>query len=260
MGLNGVKSIKFSKNTLFTTHFFVPALKGTNNVVIGYLLFQEIGRFLEPKTVLWTFFASCSLLHGTIWYWVHYIIGGRLLATSFVVSVLKEKRKMALSVICAFIKLESIFDCFRTLLHRIASNYLKVTTKKALWVIRTCNKLEGFCYQKQCFGLFLHLVHCCVGIVGVTLLHLVKIHCLQLVLWYPPCLKNQRKRRYGLLLLAINWKVFGTKNSALDWFSHPVHCGMGLIGVKSITFSQNTLFTTSFVVPVLKGSNNGVIG
>ena len=49
-----------------------------------------------------------------------------------------------------------------------------------------------------------------------TPLHLVKIHCLQLVLWYP-CLKNQQKGVKGFLLLEINWKVFGTKNSALDF-------------------------------------------
>jgi hypothetical protein len=35
---------------------------------------------------------------------------------------------------------------------------------------------------------------------------------------------------------------------------------MELIGVKSIKFSGIILFTTIFVVPVLKGSNNGVIG
>ena len=91
-----------------------------------------------------------------------------------------------------------------------------------------------------------------------TLLHLVKIHCLQLVLWYP-CLTNQRKSHYGLLLLAI-WKVFGTKNSALDFLSHPVHYCMGLIGIKSIIFSVIILFTNSFVVHILNGTTNGVIG
>ena len=69
---------------------------------------------------------------------------------------------------------------------------------------------------------------------------------MQLVFWYP-CLKKQWKRRYGLLLFAINWK-------------HPVHCCMGLIGVKSIKFSGNTLWKNSFVVPVLKRTNNGVTG
>jgi hypothetical protein len=125
-----------------------------------------------------------------------------------VVSVLKEKRKMALSVICAFIKLESIFDCFRTLLHRIASNYLKVTTKKALWVIRTCNKLEGFCYQKQCFGLFLHLVHCCVGIVGVNSITFSKNTLLATSVVVPPMLKEPTKKALWVITTCNKLKGF----------------------------------------------------
>ena len=39
-------------------------------------------------------------------------------------------------------------------------------------------------------------------------------------------------------------------------FLHPVLCCMGLIGVKSITFSGNKLLATSFVVLVLKGTNS----
>jgi hypothetical protein len=54
------------------------------------------------------------------------------------------------------------------LVTRIAFPVLKQTTKEALWVIRTCSKLEGFWYQKQCFRLFSHLVHCCVGLFGVN--------------------------------------------------------------------------------------------
>ena len=131
-----------------------------------------------------------------------------LLATSFVVFVLKEKRKMALLVICAFIKLESIFDCFRTLLHRIASNYLKVTTKKALWVIRTCNKLEGFCYQKQCFGLFLHLVHCCVGIVGVNSITFSKNTLLATSVVVPPMLKEPTKKALWVITTCNKLKGF----------------------------------------------------
>ena len=158
---------------------------------------------------------------------------------------------MALSVICAFIKLESIFDCFRTLLHRIASNYLKVTTKKALWVIRTCNKLEGFCYQKQCFGLFLHLVHCCVGIVGVNSITFSKNTLLATSVEVLPMLKEPTKKALWVITTCNKLEGFWYASCTL---LHETNF------VKSFTVSGFIFFTTSFVVRVLKGTNNDVIG
>ena len=48
---------------------------------------------------------------------------------------------------------------------------------------------------------------------------------------------------FRLFTHAVNWKIFGTKNSALD-------C-VGLFGEDSIIFNKNTLPATSVVVPVL---------
>jgi hypothetical protein len=50
--------------------------------------------------------------------------------------------------------------------------------------------------------------------------------------------------RYGLLLLAINWKVFGSKIVLWTFFA--------FCTLYPITFSNNTLLATSVLVPVLK--------
>jgi hypothetical protein len=84
MGLIGVKYITFSRNKLLTTSFVVLVLK-------GYLVFQQIGRFLVPKTVFWTFSHPIHCCMGLFGIKSITFIKNTLLATSFVVSVLKEK-------------------------------------------------------------------------------------------------------------------------------------------------------------------------
>ena len=72
MGLIGEKYITCSKNTLLATSIVVSVLKKTT-CVIGYSHLQQIGKILVPKTVFWTIFASCTLVHGTNWCIVHHI-------------------------------------------------------------------------------------------------------------------------------------------------------------------------------------------
>jgi hypothetical protein len=52
---------------------------------------------------------------------------------------------------------------------------------------------------------------------------------------------------------------FLVPKTMLSTFSHPFYCCMGLIGVKSIIFSRNTLLTTSFEDFDLKETSNGII-
>ena len=71
--------------------------------------FQQIVRVLVLKTVLRTFFAICLLLHGTNWCKVRTFRTNTLLATSFLVPVLKRATKMALKAICTFSKLKGFW-------------------------------------------------------------------------------------------------------------------------------------------------------
>jgi hypothetical protein len=95
---------------------------------------------------------------------------------------------------------------------------LKQTTKAALCFIRTCRKLEGFWYQKQFFGLFSHPVHCCVGFFGVnsklSKKTLLATSVVVLVLKEP---------RKTVITTCNKLEGFWYQNSALYFFSHPVH-------------------------------------
>ena len=122
-------------------------------------IFSELEGFSYQKQ----FFGLFCILYIAAWdyFCIESItfIGYTLLATSFVVSVLKEKTKIALLFIRTFFKfwfwclvpktLLLTFLAACNMLHSIWVPVLKETTKKALWVMGTCSKLEGFCYQKQ---------------------------------------------------------------------------------------------------------------
>ena len=89
-----------------------------------------------------------------------------------------------------------------------------------------CNNLEGFWYQKQCFGLLAHPVHCYIGLIGVKSITFS-----------------------GNTLLPTSFVVFdlqGTNNGVTGYlhfqqiglFSYPIHCCMGLFGIESITLLE----------------------
>ena len=118
--------------------------------------------------MLSTFFASCTLMHGT--YWSITFSENTLFTTRFVVLVLKVTN----NGIIAYANIQQI------------RRLLVPTT-----ILLT----------------FLHSIHCCIGLIGVG--YLIKTHCLQLILMFS--LKKE-------LTLAVNWKVFNTKNSTLDFF------------------------------------------
>jgi hypothetical protein len=124
--------------------------------------------------------------------------------------------------------------------------------------VSICCKLVGFWYQKQCFGLSSHPIHCCVGLFGVNSITFCK-NTLPATSVVVLVLKEPTKKALWLITTCNNLEGFWYQKQCFGLLAHPVHCYIGLIGVKSITFSGNTLFTISFVVFVLKWTNNGFI-
>ena len=107
------------------------------------------------------------------------------------------------------------------------------TQKNALWIISTWYKLEGFWYQKQCFGLF-------------CILYIVLFGVKSFFNRNPLLILSEKNSSESVLVLFLVPKAVHLT------LSQPVLGCMGLFGVHFIAIKGFILLATSFVYSLLK--------